>query len=771
MIAARSAGWPAGLVFTWLAVAFAGLALACESGRPASEVPATDILGFREGDDVVEDARLREVVELGVSGSVGALLERIRNGSPAVRARAAYSLPTAHGIAFGHATGGRATPREGSGSPNETGFPGGTGSPSETGPPSEAEIVSVLEAALGDPVPAVRADAAFALGRTAWSWLGSGQGEAADVDQQRPRTPPDRPARALSERLAIEDDRAVRESAIGALGALLMLDSPGALEALHSRLAADLPNGGGDPPPTSTAGEERFRVGGEAPESAESTLPVGEEHLWVRALARLGAGADPVPTPVRDLITSKLVSREAEVRRAAATFFSAPPSIRSWGGRSLFLRQALDQYERDDVAAMHLASAMAPLRDFMDASRMREWADSATDWRTRAAAVRGLNPETISLTNLVAALDDPFSTVAAAAALEISRVPLEGEAGEKVNEWLRGRRDRLGATRSLLINRARARENGPVLEWAEDALGASAAMRALAVEATAYVADPGAAGFLERLRSTLESPQPACQSGLNTATAASGFEPGSVPSPAADDGEPEHPEPDGAETLDRGNTSLPRVVPARVPARDGSLPLDGESTSLPRVMPARVPARDGALALDWEWLEELGLRPRIEILTSRGALTVTLRRDEAPRAVSAVTALASTGGLDCRWLDTEVMGEGVRIRPHNWRGDGAVDFRGTDLALTGSDAERTRAQPGRGALVVVGWGAAGFEEAPGSGEEPLSPRLMLLRSDLVHSKIPIAVLGEVTAGLDVLDRLDYLDAILSVRVISGRAES
>lgn len=641
-IAARPRAWPSGLLL---------VAIGACGPSPDSASPPADSLARRVADGLVDREALLRLSEAAQAGDVQALFDGLSDSNPAVRARAAYSLPTALSVAGG-------------GTPTAEPYAG-------VGPPGSLPL-DLLAEVLDDTVSEVRANAAFAIGASPWA-VGT-QG-----------SPIDRAAALLAARLAVEEEPGVRERAIRALGRLNAHDSPMALRYLADGLGLSEPsdNGPGAPSPTSA-------------ESYQALL--GERHLWTAALALVGGSRQDVPLEVRDYLTEMLLSPGESVRRSAASFFSIPVSVRSWGGRGLFLRQALDEYDHSEPAARHAVAGLAFYNDFMNASRLREWSDSATDWRTRAAALGGLDPMTISVYRILDALDDPYAAVAHAAAAQLATVPLEGEIAERVDAWLAGRSDHLGAVRELLVNRASSRAGDLVIGWAREA--SSPSQQAVAIEGLAYLPDERAADALEKMRSDFLGAGPGC---------------------------------------DRKSIAAGSDV--------------GAGSSSGAAMLAQAPR------LDRDRLRDLGPAPVLEVATSRGAVMVELFTEEAPFAVRTLATLADSGELDCRWVEPD--GPAIIIRERDWLGDSEIESKG-EPALAGLATEITWARPGRGAVVLAGWGRETTDG--GRSDERRPPRLVILRAALVHYLEPIAVVGRVTDGLAVLDRLDYLDTVHSVRV-------
>ena len=446
-----------GYVRQTLAMIVLSALCACFDAPAGGPTPPPDELGERPTGGLFDTHGLQAVAGMAVAGDVRGLIDALGDDSAAVRARAAYGLPTAVGRATAGTWGDRLLLAEESGAISAPEISG----TQALAPELQDELVDALERSLTDSDAEVRAGSAFALGRIEWPNFGPEY--AASLT--------DRAARYITVALETEAEPTVRVRLLRALGELVSRDSEIALAALT-----------------------------EAATSGSGPYAPSERPIIAASLARVAVARGPVPIWVRDWLTDALTDADPGVRRAAASFFTAPPSLRSWGGRSLFLRLALDEYGREDPAAGYLATALARMNDPMDASRLREWADSATDWRTRAAAVVGLDPLTISGPEVVAALEDPMPGVARAAAEVLAAAPVPDNLASSVDGWLEGRYDRLGAVRTLMINRARTFQTDAIMEWVGSLPEDDPAAKAVATEVLTYVADSSAALALERLR-------------------------------------------------------------------------------------------------------------------------------------------------------------------------------------------------------------------------------------------------------------------------------
>ncbi len=295
-------------------VAGALLTATCACGGPTGGIAVREP-PHRPSDGLMGDSALREVVEAQVRRDGTALVARLSDPLPAVRARAAFAL----------------------------------------GSVQAPEAASALAAVLSDEDPAVRRDAAFALGQ-----LGPAGHAAPLADAFRREAAPEVQARILQ-----------ALGKIGAADALAGFDVPGALEADRTLAIA-------------VSGAVRM-----APSAA------GQEHLL-----------------------EHLDDARPRVREAAAYFFGRVRTPGSWAGHVARVRQALDGYAKADPAAMYLVQALGRLDDPLDGGRLREWATTALDWRIRANAMTALGgPRMVADDRAVLhrGLDDPSVHVAISA--------------------------------------------------------------------------------------------------------------------------------------------------------------------------------------------------------------------------------------------------------------------------------------------------------------------------------------------------------------------
>ena len=238
--------------------------------------------------------------------------------------------------------------------------------------------VPALLELLGDPEPRVRADAAFAIGQTADSTT----------------------AGPLFDALARESQPAVRRELLGALG----------------------------------------KTGGRASLSRLAALEVAPDEAGALGLAlgRYGLRDIHAPEAVRRLVSllptdlngALAHAPDAAVAAEAAWYFGRVRDTTAWAFAGDDLRRALDaqflaQAVRDPAAgptaALPLLAAVGRLADPRDDERMIDWVESAVDWLARVNGVRSLAGRTDRepvRTALLDAMRDPSLHVA----LEAARV-------------------------------------------------------------------------------------------------------------------------------------------------------------------------------------------------------------------------------------------------------------------------------------------------------------------------------------------------------------
>jgi len=297
-----------------------------------------------------------------------------------------------------------------------------------------------LRGLLGDPSPAVRARAAFALG------------SVQDPD-----------AEPTLRDLLDDPEAAVRRDAAFALGQLELSD-------------------GGHPFVDALEREEDSHVRrylaqavgkSGADEAVERLLDLDlddEPAARTDALARAAIRGVRFEGLVSTL-AENLTHSDPDVRKTAAFAFARMPDVESWADRLEAIRDALDSYSADDAAAMHLVLALARVGDVEDLERLLQWLTQSDDWRVRANAAQGLG--TVSWISregvrpsLFRALDDPSEQVAIRAARGLTQglwVPTEVLA--EMERRIQGPAEQWRTHVPFLRQLAHFHDPEPVVEW------------------------------------------------------------------------------------------------------------------------------------------------------------------------------------------------------------------------------------------------------------------------------------------------------------------
>lgn len=339
-------------------------------GEPPIPVPVPEL---RPADGVLEEATLLEVVDRQIARDGEGLRAYLAAPDATVRARAAFAAASVQ---------------------DET-------------------LAPDLAALLGDPVPAVRRDAAFALGQIPL---------------------PDE-GRGLLEALVTEEDAGVRGRLLEAVG----------------------------------------KVGGSAVAEGllDWTPPESDLEAYYLALARLGVRAEGAPGgPVVEALAGALAHPSPGVRWGAAYFFGRAVDPEPWQALAPWVREALDAAEPSDPIAMELLIALGRLRDRADVDRFMHWLRNAEDWRSRARAAAAVgtiqNIEAPGVRDALwrAMVEDPSEHVAIVAAESLNsgfRVPLHIlDAGR---EWIEGEPARWRTHLAFVRSLAQVGEDDAVIAW------------------------------------------------------------------------------------------------------------------------------------------------------------------------------------------------------------------------------------------------------------------------------------------------------------------
>jgi cyclophilin family peptidyl-prolyl cis-trans isomerase len=552
----------------------------------------------RASDNLLARPDLEAIVDLQVERDAAALIERLGDPDPAVRARAAFALASVQ----------------------------------------DSTAVPALLALLDDSDPAVQADAAFALGQSSARIASS----------------------ALLKALRRSTDAAVQRRLIEALG------KKGDQASLASLI--------------SWAEDDTLF-------STEVTLAVGRY-----ALRDLHA-----PKAVAHLV-KHLNDADPLAQLHAAYYFGRSRDTTAWAPLADTLRTLLDSLPPDAPAAMHLVLGIGRLGDPADTPRLLHVMKTAEDWRTRVNAVRALSARTDE-SGIRAALYDRLVDPSVHVAVTAAQTLNDGKAWSKkdadlIKQWTQYNGYAWRITAPLLAGLAQQGETTFVLNELEhrrnsrnplayaqglpalahlpynvaidllvnaahsqDSRVASAALSTLATrwqddrndprkrsvyfDIFAYGLrrkDPAtvgvsaralgdslfrASGALELLQDVYEQLDPSedldAMTGILRALGASG-------NPAA------------AAFLRREMTHEHRTV--IVAAGQALEALTGEAS----VLPSGVEPPDRTI--NWAYLHELGPHPQLVLATTKGTITLVLDAEQAPLTVQTLAQFARAGQFD-----------------------------------------------------------------------------------------------------------------------------
>ena len=514
------------------------------------------------------------------------------------------------------------------------------------------------------------------------------------------------------------------------------------------------------------------------------------------AVARYGMRGVTDSTATRWLL-ERLRADDPWTRRNAAYALGRVEALAA--GRADTIRAVLNDTAPDDPAAMHLLRALGTAGDAADAPRLADWLRTAPDWRTRVEAARGLSalsPADESRSALVAALNDGHPLVARTAAETLAGLDWSPDRVAAVGAWLDAHPRRWRVTAPLLLGLARngrsqrvlntvgrwRAERSPVAYAAglpalapldrpradtmlhaalrhDDMRVAAAAMQALTarwertrpstagatfkrLSAAVHRGDPallyhaapvladsafasmGAADTLTATYRTLSTPDDL--EGMTTVLEALGTLGGPT-----------------AETTLHDALDHPHHAVRDAAAQGLSAATDSTVTAAAKPLPETP-------SIDWGALQELGTHPRLVLETNRGTVTIELDTEQAPQTVQAITRFARSGRYDGvpfhRVVPNFVVQGGDFARQDGFGGPG-VFLR----------TEATRIGHRRG---TVGMASAGTD-TEGS-------QFFVSHSMQPHLDGSYTAFGQVTDGMDVVDRLRVDDRIESARVEGTR---
>ncbi|HET6363195.1 MAG TPA: peptidylprolyl isomerase, partial [Gemmatimonadota bacterium] len=568
----------------------------------------------------------------------------------------------------------------------------------------DTATVPALIEALADPVAAVRADAAFALGLTADS-------TAED---------------ALLEALEGESDSGARGELLDALG---RAGGSGSLAALAA---------------SSAEGDERALL----------ALALGRYEIRgihdPAAVERLAAlAADPDPLVVAD-----------------AAWYFARADTAAWSSRVPALRRALDGLDpkADDAqVAIHLLAALGRLDRPEDRDRLVAWLEGAADWRARVSAARalsGFTRDSLVTRRLVRALDDPRVHVAIEAARALSAEDsLDAAVEAEIGRRIMSRPDPWQISVELLPAIARAGHSRLVLLWLlwldgnppRNVTAYTAGLRSLGwgdgreaylvLQHAATRPEPRiSVAALEALAQwwtrgvrteeltpevyyavfdrALRSRDVAAVATVAPVLADSAFVAlGSVPFLE-----------DVYEDLE-----APADNEAIIAVREA---LEAAGAQVPPA-PALAPAR----AIDWQFLRQHGPRPTLRLDTTRGTIELELDAESAPQTVETVLRLAGDGRYDGVEFHRVVPGFVVQGGDVG-RGDG---WGGPGYAIR---SELTRIPYDRGTLGMAS-----------AGKDTEGSQYFVTHGMQPHLDGRYTAFGRVVSGMDVVDAIRVGDRV------------
>jgi len=629
-----------------------------------------------------------------------------------------------------------------------------------------------LVEALGDPDPAVRARAAFALGSVGWA--GAQEALSALLEDPEPAVRRDAAfalgqleladgGRSLAEALLREEDRQARHWMMEAVG------RGGDEWAVGYLMALD------------AGGEEAARIRALAKAMLRNVQPEG-------ALATLAA---------------HLAHPDPEVREAAAYPFGRLPEPELWREHVGEVREALDGYGGDDPAAMHLTLALARLGDGGDLERLLGWLREGEDWRIRVNVARGLGAlpwlERDGVRGaLFQALDDPSEHVAVIAARALTQgIWVPPHVLEEMDRRIRGPAQHWRVQAPFLWQLAHFHDHEAVVAWTRRMVRVhpAAVAHGLAALSGSHVA--GARDLILELARHSDPEVRAVGVGalargwqVVVATGDGEHEVYELLVSALRDGLPRgavqaaqpllHPSFlelgaleelhaafhrwAGAGELHVARTLLDLLAqfgdPSSMDLVEEALRHDERSIrrAAARAMeehrgrPVRleeIRLGEAERDLDWEFLASLGSAPRLILDTEKGRIVVRLVPDQAPLTVQVLAEQAMEGlhdGVPFHRVEPNFVAQGGDVAA----GDG-----------TGGPGYALRSELNQ----LLFWrGVAGMASA---GKDTEGSQFFLTHSAQPYLDGPMTAFGWVESGLEVLDRIYEGDRVVRTSVVPG----
>jgi peptidylprolyl isomerase len=494
-------------------------------------------------------------------------------------------------------------------------------------------------------------------------------------------------------------------------------------------------------------------------------------------------------------LAGSLGSADPLLRRNAAYYFGRMAGTDSWRHAAAEVRDALDQYDRADEAAMQLLLGLGRLEEAADADRFTRWLREGADWRIRANAARaigGLAARHDVRIALLDGLDDPCVHVAVncagslAQAGELTRTELD-----RIEAWIDFHGDVWQTAVALLPVLAAAGEGEYVMGWIESlprerSLPRSGGVAALATipgdRVFDYLAEmsrsddarvaAAAVGALarrwrrERLRGAdprtyypifsraLEGRDLAAAFTAAPALADSLFEQlGSVDLLISTWQRMEVP--GEVEPMSAILSALGRIGGAHVErflrdvVEEPQHPVLGrgaaEALAAMGVEPAANPVADTAprpAEIDWEYLATKGAAPRLHLETERGAVIVRLMTEEAPLTVQTILRFTEEGAYD-----------GVafhRVVPN--------------FVIQGGDFEREDGMGGPGFVIRSEFTRIAYERGvigmASAGKDTEGSQFFITHSMQPHLDGRYTAFGHVVTGMDVVDSIVEGDRVI-----------